>query len=619
MKAKEIDIKQFNTIEDLYLFIDANVFNIELNYDLTNLWVNYREYVSSEDEKEKAQWEIDCLTFDIKGKMLFSQIYSEYRGPNDISKYPDLTKFKNSAIDYLKNRAALVNNSILKARYNHLLWKCPTGIKHNKYALTAIESYIKAISKYCDLFHSDRQSETTVQIGKLHENLVAISDEVKSDNTNLKDLTNFLLFKTEGIEFYTRHGILDDMLKYPKIFKAQDFENTLTLFDLEIAKQEPNDYMLVHRYLPTAVKIAAKLQSDVKKWHYEIGLSYLRCALKETKEERFWLKLDLYTKAIEFFSLAKNDEKRKETEKLYAELKPKVTLPLHTLEYDEKMQKERLENHETIKELAKSILKNTPNKVYEAIAQGLFFPKSADVLKTAKKSTTFLDFTSTTIYFDKNKNIGKQQKSSEELRKVYDTYSYYAKNMLLPYLHFIIIPGIQTGHLTFENFITYIVKQTWIGKPHQKYDLSGEGKPINWIGILSPSIIEFFVQIQAWCNSKYYRPSFVLCVDSLSLKMEGLLRDFCERIGIPVSVNRPKGMQEVYIHNLLEEEELKKYCNDDDLLFLNYLFSNEGLNMRNNVAHCFYEHNEYCSDQMLLLIAALLRIGKHDYKSQTTS
>ena len=145
--------------------------------------------------------------------------------------------------------------------------------------------------------------------------------------------------------------------------------------------------------------------------------------------------------------------------------------------------------------------------------------------------------------------------------------------------------------------------------------MSGNGKSINWIGLLTPSILEFFIQIQGWVSSKYYKPNFILCVDSLTLKFEGLLRDFSTRMNIPTSVSRTKGMQEVYINNVLENDTIKKYFNEEDLLLFNYLFSSEnGINLRNNVAHSFYDYKDYNLDKVLLLIAALLRLGKYDIK-----
>jgi len=328
------------------------------------------------------------------------------------------------------------------------------------------------------------------------------------------------------------------------------------------------------------------------------------------------LKLDFYVKAIHSFTLAGNTVRKKATEKLYAELKPQVTLPTHQVEYDDEFQKEYRALQEQIKNSATKILKYPPDEVYKAISSGSFFPKHQSVLKTYKDSPTdFTQFVSGTVYFDKNKNISKPQKADENERELYRIYQQQIGMYSLPYLHYIIVPGIKSGHLTFQNFIKYLAEKSWIGKPVLKNDLGGVQEEINWITLLSPSIFEFFIQVQAWANTKYYKPNFVLCIDSLTLKMEGLFRDFCERLNIPVSVGKNKGMQEAYMHNLLEHEVIKKYFNEDDLLFFNHLFSSDsGLNLRNNVAHCFYNIDEYNHDKMLLLLAALLRIGKYDHK-----
>jgi hypothetical protein len=619
LRSKEIDIDQFNTIIEVYTFVDKNAYNLERNWDLTDLWVKYRNKTTSEDEKKKAQWEIDCFLFEIKGDRLFSQIYSASFETGEVKAYPDLNEIQKEVIEYVSCRVESSSNPILKARYAHLLWKCPVGIKHNKFAVIAINNYIKAIDDYCDQWKSEKHKETPFQIGRLYETLLAVVNDLKTDLEPVKKLTHKLLFSST-FEFYTKHGILNDMLEYPKLFKPNDFENTLSIIeqDLNKDKTKSDDFSLVHYHIPTAIKIATKTKSDLKKWHNETGLAYLRIAETETEEDRFWLKLDNYSNAIKAFILSGNSLKKTEAEFLYSELKPKVKLPTTRIDFDEETQKQLQEFQDYIKNLAENIVKQKPEEVYRTISSGFFFPKYADVIKASEnKENSFLNFV-TTIHFDKNKNISKKQKNIEQEKNIYDTYSYHIRMSVLPYLHYILIPGIKSGNLTFENFIEFIAAKSWIGKPHIKYDLGGEGKSINWIGLLSPSIVEFFIQIQGWVSSKYYKPSFVLCVDSLTIKFEGLLRDFCERMSIPTSVSRQKGMQEVYIHNVLENETIKKFFNEDDLLLFNYLFSSDsGLNLRNNVAHCFYDYEEYHPDQMFLLIAAMLRLAKYDYTDKT--
>jgi hypothetical protein len=108
-------------------------------------------------------------------------------------------------------------------------------------------------------------------------------------------------------------------------------------------------------------------------------------------------------------------------------------------------------------------------------------------------------------------------------------------------------------------------------------------------------------------------PGFILCTDSLTLKIEGLFRSFSEQLNIPTSVGKKKGIQEILLHDVIHNEIIQKYFNEEDLLLFDYVFSNEGgLNLRNNIAHSFYTENEYHPEKMFLLLVVLLRLGKYN-------
>lgn len=148
--------------------------------------------------------------------------------------------------------------------------------------------------------------------------------------------------------------------------------------------------------------------------------------------------------------------------------------------------------------------------------------------------------------------------------------------------------------------------------PYHKTDSGGNIKTTNWVKLLAPSICEYFIQVQAWGESKYYVPSFILCIDSLTLKLEGLFRNYAERLNISTSMGKKGEMQEALLHDLLDNDIIKSTINEDDRLLFNYVFSNNGgRNLRNNVAHSFYTDREYDNDKMLLLLAALLRLSSY--------
>lgn len=187
----------------------------------------------------------------------------------------------------------------------------------------------------------------------------------------------------------------------------------------------------------------------------------------------------------------------------------------------------------------------------------------------------------------------------------------------LPFLHYFFVNGIKSGHITAKNLIRFLATKTWIGKPYVTTDLGGNLNESTWIYQIAPSIAEFYHQVLAWGESKYYTPNFILCIDSLTLKIEGLFRNFSERLNVSTSKGKRKGVQEALAHDIIDNDVIRKYFNEEDRLLFDYVFSNNGgLNLRNNVAHCFYSEKEYHPDKMFLLITVLLRLGKYDIKTK---
>lgn len=613
MKASDVNISEFKSINELYVFLDNHSFELQKNGDILGVWLKYRNHTADDSEKEKAQWEVDCFLHSFHDNKVFPLVHAPSDDLGEINEYPSLTKTVPDIIDYLKVRVGTCASPLLLARYNHLLWKSPD--KKQAYALDAVENYIKTIENYCLRFQKDSDRGTAFEIGKYYERILGVSNDINLGFDKIKELTLKLLFHSPELPFHTKHGIVKDMLEKSKMFKQKDFDNVLSIYEAQLGYkgERGDDFFLANEHLPTAIKVAQKTKTDVKKWHDEIGNALLRIAETETEEDRLWLKIDYYSKALNAFKLSGNKEKVNEVQKLYHELKPKVKLPKHQIDYDEETIKQLEEIQDDLRKEAKRLLKFEPHKVYAHIAKGKFFPKKSDVIKDAKNANnSFLQFFST-IYFDNNKNVSNgNDLNAEGDKEVIGAYTTRLKGIALPLMHYTMVYGIQSGHLTAHNFITYLLERTWIGKSFIRYDLDGEPEEINFIPLLIPSVNEYFNQVLAWGASKYYVPNFILCIDSLTLKIEGLLRSFCERINVPTSHRKGDGMEEMLLHNILKNEAIQKYFDEEDLFLFNYLFTSEGANIRNSVAHCFYFHKDYSSDFMLILIAVLLRIGKYN-------
>ena len=66
--------------------------------------------------------------------------------------------------------------------------------------------------------------------------------------------------------------------------------------------------------------------------------------------------------------------------------------------------------------------------------------------------------------------------------------------------------------------------------------------------------------------------------------------------------------------DLLENEKLTQIIPPRDITFFRYLFTGDGINLRNNIAHCFYKASDYSAGTIMLLIVAFLRLGNYKLK-----
>jgi hypothetical protein len=86
--------------------------------------------------------------------------------------------------------------------------------------------------------------------------------------------------------------------------------------------------------------------------------------------------------------------------------------------------------------------------------------------------------------------------------------------------------------------------------------------------------------------------------------------------GAPTIEIGKNGTEErINFDKLLDSEKLKAMIPEDDIAYFKFLFTSQGMNLRNNIAHSFYKTSNYTSAVMLLLIVALLRLGNYTFQT----
>lgn len=600
------------SLDGLIAFLESGALRLLKRREFNDSIVDFmgRDGISPGD-RDAARWEMECFLYHVKGKMVFAYTYSSGNEPLEFFGYPSVEDFRGKAFDYIRERARATKSPYLKARYNHLLWLGPKGVKNKIYVQGAIEGYLELISSLLLHYAADNDIENHFLVVEFMEQMCRLSAEVKLLVPEVKRTALDLLFGPDSVPFFVRHAVLKEMLENNTVFKQADFRGCLTVVEKEMEKGISDRYLWTHDYLPTAIKIAKRAGEDEKIWHERLGDYFVGIAEADTGPQRLWLAYDAFSSALQCFKKAKAELKRKAVEQRMFELKPKITLPKITIKMAEEEIKRVKLGQEFIKKSAEALLCEPPELIYEYLVQGWYYPSKAAIQKSTGGKKYFHEEYLTVVEYDRNKNIRKQGDNAHTSRKFNDIYRVSIERITSSYLYHVFVPGIRSGHLTFRNLLEFLHSQSWLGRPYFKQTMGGEQIELNWITLIAPAIIEYFVQVQGWQWGNGYQPSFVLCIDSLTLKLEGILRNFAQRMNISTVVAGKNGTQEAYVNNVLDDERMVGILGEDDIQFLKYILANEGgANIRNNVAHCFYHFPDYNLEKMHLLLAALLKIAR---------
>ena len=154
---------------------------------------------------------------------------------------------------------------------------------------------------------------------------------------------------------------------------------------------------------------------------------------------------------------------------------------------------------------------------------------------------------------------------------------------------------------------------SWLGEPRPVRE-HGVEKLTHPLRLLESGIRIIFQELDRWRAGATDAPDFIAAIDSLTLKIEYILRYMCERLGI--GTFRPK-KSEVVHEKLLEEifRDLESHLDPEDLFFIKfYLHEKAGQNLRNRVAHGLLDDGEYGIEKAFLVLSMLLKLASYEFQ-----
>lgn len=581
-----------NTLNEFYVYADANIFDstsaINLKIDIDNL---------IENDRYQIQLITECLKYSMQaGKLI------------PLLTYPDGSKtLTDEDIKYLSSYLSLSNNQYIKAKINHFLFikaKCKNKIN---FAHDAIDSYFCLINH---LFESEEND--WFELSQLYNNLI---DLVFKVNYKIEDAKEFSIkvVKTSKQYVLVRDALcfLIEKVKKKK-FKKSVLNGFINICKSNI-KDSKDNISWIEGFVNLGREISKIQNGNVQQWDLLLAKAYENEMIKAQKiNNNGIVSAHWCEKSIAFYKRAKNKLKAEKLFKKYNEL-------CKTIQYTE-IDSEPIDLTNIINDLKSGIDKSCDSDILNGLIFS-FIPKFVDNKNSAIKNRDLaLSSLFSPTYNDQyGQVVGYADTENENLKyELWNSYniSFELKSILLQ--HYIKY-SLETNKLNAEILINYL-KTTWLGKILRKQLTGDNVLQYQWLEHIEQPIISYFDKLQKYIIDSNFRLTFINEVDSLTLKIEGILRDIIEFSPIKNfqvrKLDKDKNNRQISkwktINELLWDPLIFKILKDDDIWFMRY-FLTDYLDVRNNIAHCLalspYQDQYYKSFEWLLII--LLRLSKY--------
>ena len=604
-------MQSFNSLQGLCFYLEENALNLK-DIKIANLFKELKDLKFTEnniEEAEKAKLEQSFFDFNwIYGK---DALFSDKDG--QLSKVYDLVKMD---YDYLEQRLNYTRNPVLKLHYSKILWFSPKS--EFKYGNNLITSNLELFNIYKDKMIENKDDKYSLKTFNSLKNAFSISYQLNYK----KDV-----IKSEVISTIKEHNFFDDstlgifIVKWiweeRKKFKKEDFE-CIDAFCWRLSKKlaDEGDLHFSIDILEHGAKIEQKLQTKNFKWREEIALSYEKLVEKYEKDNNGLMALKYCPLAIDKYKDINNIKKVNELEKKYIAINNGIEYSKFSIKIN------MSEFMKIIEEIADNVLKYEPNEIILFLmTSNDLFPKYSDLIiiteKNAKETPILSECSK--IIIDQNGHPAKYIETNGE-NKRFNPYFKYKEHLEVYYKHLIteiFIKAVLNKKFSAKILINHLKNNSWIGKDQDTRQ--GSKIEYNWLEFITPAISNYFHQIEIYVTNPD-DANFILCIDSLVLKIEGMIRDLCESNKIITSKsdrNNKLTRKEKDINELLHENKLEEVLGKDDILFLRILLIEKaGYNLRNNIAHSLIKSNDYTIYNANLLLLAILRLSKFDLKDK---
>lgn len=539
--------------------------------------------------------------------------------------WPDVRSLTTENFEYYEKRYKSCSNLYAKTEFGLLVYfgERTQFSKHKDFKKELFHSLFELSQKYL-LNAKDPENKNHYILYYYTTLQTAFKIAFKSKLSDEIDLICQSVYETHQEWNITNSGSLRALLdlsslmsEYYKVFKSKvDYELVIEQ-NLKGAKEQEKNHVWGAIYITDKnIEISKKINKDITSLvRYKAEL-YEK--LSSDADEKGNMACVTFTEtALRLYQQIKDKDKILEIEKLYTKQRGNFKLS----EIRQELPKEHTEK---ITENIKNVI-NT-NSETEILNHFIFTPwfYKIDIIKSmaeeSKKNSALMSFFGSFI-LDKYGNTVDTFYTEEEKDK-FNFWQSYGFNFQIgsQTMHQFFIEAYKAKKISYEIIITYL-ETTWYNEVIKR-NYNGHIIEIQPINLIKPGIKRLFLELDSFFEDENYQLDYVTITDSLVLKIETLLRNFCEKIGIATFKTRVKGKDKLVMEKLLDDllADIKHSeinptgFDEEDRIFIKYVLTEKaGLNLRNQVAHGLMDVFDYSFANILIILSIILKLSKYSF------
>lgn len=590
--------------------VDAGLNDVAMNAELDRqVFMVRKSFDYADDEEKGTAWGLSWQASGVQTLQDGSQIPFYF---------PDVRNYTQENFEYFEKRYKEAKNLYVKTEYGLMVYfgqKTPYS-KRNDFKSQLCDE----LQKLAEYYYEEAKKGDYQKIGYILSTLkivfkIASSSKLEAQLKNAIDLlfdiqqnwdiessnTKYvpLRYSTFMLENY---GIFSKHIDFLKIISRNEFAISLI--------EKDNPYSAADA-LKLNDKIKEKVAQPIEDTIRKRAEVYEKIAnnRKDDMASIHFIQL-----ALDLYKQLKDETKIKELESLYSEKRGSFPLNEVKTQLPQAYIDAVNSNNEQI------IESNDEEGLLDVFAESPWYEtdKSIETLsETVERG--FIDSLPLSIIDERGNTI---KTYTPEEGKFWSTYSYYFGFGTLKMFE-LFKAAIKSGKLTYTSTISYL-ERTWLNEPIER-NYNGGIKTVIPLDTIKPGIKRIFEEFNNAIEDEHYNNDFVTVIDSLTLKIEGILRFFIERLGIPTFASRRTKTGNVIMEKLFDDiiadlqstPEKQIGFEEDHRTLIKYVMSEKiGWNLRNEVAHSLLQIEDYTPDKAIVLFCLILKLSKYSFSNQ---